>query len=142
MQIIKGQVDRDARLADLGNLMKDSYIFVEDIKSLPDKIPSLQGTICNLLSQTVECTMFLRECSGHGFGGMIISILLVPNLQYCRHRKVVVQCMGGPPHQPIHGQLHCAQAVFGDRYFDANSTCLFSRRRDRQQTTSGASIFV
>ncbi|KIJ13795.1 hypothetical protein PAXINDRAFT_13343 [Paxillus involutus ATCC 200175] len=70
--IIKGQVDRDARLADLGNLMKDSYLFVEDIKSLPDKIPSLQGTICNLLSQTVECTMFLRECSGHGFGEKLL----------------------------------------------------------------------
>ncbi|KAF8555069.1 hypothetical protein OG21DRAFT_1439273 [Imleria badia] len=66
--IIKGQVDRYARLEDLSGLMRDSYAFVENIKSFPEKIPALEGTIRTLLSQTVECTMFLRECGGHGFG--------------------------------------------------------------------------
>lgn len=53
--------------------MRDSYAFVENIKSFPEKIPALQGTIRTLLSQTVECTMFLRECSGHGFGRRVFS---------------------------------------------------------------------
>ncbi|KAF9225142.1 hypothetical protein BS17DRAFT_580275 [Gyrodon lividus] len=70
--IIKGQVDRDTRLDDLSGLMRDSYHFVEDIKSFPERIPALQGTICNLMTQTVECTMFLRECSGHGFGERLL----------------------------------------------------------------------
>ncbi|KAG6380569.1 hypothetical protein JVT61DRAFT_4932 [Boletus reticuloceps] len=70
--IIKGQVDRYARLEDLGSLMRDSYAFVENIKSFPEKLPTLEGTIRTLLSQTVECTMFLRECSGHGFGERVL----------------------------------------------------------------------
>ena len=67
-------MDRYARLEDLGVLMKDSYAFVEDIKSFPEKIPALDATIRALLSQTVECTMFLRECSGHGFGGITSAV--------------------------------------------------------------------
>ncbi|KAG9311726.1 hypothetical protein JVU11DRAFT_7966 [Chiua virens] len=66
--IIKGQVDRYARLQDLSGLMRDSYAFVENIKSFPEKIPILETTIRTLLSQTIECIMFIRECSGHGFG--------------------------------------------------------------------------
>jgi hypothetical protein len=66
-------MDRYARLEDLSGLMRDSYAFVENIKSFPEKIPALEGTIRTLLSQTVECTMFLRECSGHGFGRRVFS---------------------------------------------------------------------
>ncbi|KAF9237048.1 quinon protein alcohol dehydrogenase-like superfamily [Melanogaster broomeanus] len=72
-QIVAGQVDRDARLGDLSGLMRDSYFFVEDIKSFPEKIPALEQIIRDLLSQTVECIMFIRECSGHGFGEVLIS---------------------------------------------------------------------
>ena len=77
-QIMKGQVDRYARLEDLSGLMKDAYAFVENITSFPEKIPALEATIRTLLSQTVECTMFLRECSGHGFGGIIFSPAFFP----------------------------------------------------------------
>ena len=67
-------MDQYARLEDLGMLMKDSYAFIEDIKSFLEKIPALNTTIHALLSQTVECTMFLHECSGHGFGGIISTV--------------------------------------------------------------------
>ncbi|KAH7886378.1 hypothetical protein F5I97DRAFT_1270746 [Phlebopus sp. FC_14] len=66
--IIKGQVDRDSRLRDLVSLMRDCYGFVENVKAFPEKMPVLEEIVHRLLSQTVECTMFIRECSGHGFG--------------------------------------------------------------------------
>ncbi|KAH0833807.1 hypothetical protein J3R83DRAFT_10957 [Lanmaoa asiatica] len=38
INIDHGQVGRYARLEDLGGLMKDSYVFVENVKSFPEKI--------------------------------------------------------------------------------------------------------
>ncbi|KAN0073111.1 hypothetical protein V8E55_012251 [Tylopilus felleus] len=71
--IIKGQMDRDAKVEDLSGLMRDSYAFVEHIKSFPEKISALKGTIRRLLLQTVECTMFLRQYNAHGFAEKVVS---------------------------------------------------------------------
>ena len=66
-------MDRDAKVEDLSGLMRDSYAFVEHIKSFPEKISALKGTIRRLLLQTVECTMFLRQYNAHGFAGIAFS---------------------------------------------------------------------
>lgn len=60
--------------------MCDTYSFANDIKSLPERISVIEGTIRKLLAQTVECTMFIRECNGHGFGGKLLAIFVI----YCR----------------------------------------------------------
>ncbi|KAI6012810.1 hypothetical protein F5J12DRAFT_820855 [Pisolithus orientalis] len=71
--ILKTQLGQDARLDALGSLMKDAYLFVEDIKPFPEKIPMLEETIRKLLVQTSECIMFVQECSGHGFAKRLVS---------------------------------------------------------------------
>ncbi|KAI6138459.1 hypothetical protein BKA82DRAFT_4236015 [Pisolithus tinctorius] len=71
--ILKTQLCQDARLDALGSLMKDAYLFVEDIKPFPEKIPMLEETIRKLLVQTSECIMFVQECSGHGFAKRLVS---------------------------------------------------------------------
>ena len=69
-QAIKGQLDRDKEITELLDTMKDVYGFVEDVKKFPDKIDRLEDTILQILGQTVECSFFIREYCGHGFGGM------------------------------------------------------------------------
>ncbi|KAL4068832.1 hypothetical protein V8B97DRAFT_754129 [Scleroderma yunnanense] len=66
--IIKSQIDQDSRLDALASLMCDTYKFIDEVKLLPERIPTIEDTIRKLLTQTVECTMFIRECNGYGFG--------------------------------------------------------------------------
>ena len=70
-QAIKAQLDRDKEIAELLGTMKDVYSFVEDVKKFPDKIDRLEDTIIGILGQTVECSFFIQEYCGRGFGGMI-----------------------------------------------------------------------
>jgi hypothetical protein len=49
--------------------MATVYSFVDEIQSFPNKIKVLEDTIAKILIQTVECAIFIREYSGHGFGG-------------------------------------------------------------------------
>ena len=71
-QAIKGQLDRDKEITELLATMKDVYSFVEDVKKFPDKIDRLEDKILQILRQTVECSFFIQEYCGHGFGGMIV----------------------------------------------------------------------
>jgi len=71
-QAIKGQLDRDKEITELLATMKDVYSFVEDVKKFPDKIGRLEDIILQVLGQTVECSFFIQEYCGHGFGGMIV----------------------------------------------------------------------
>jgi hypothetical protein len=68
-QAVKGQLDRDAQLVDLVKTMEDVYSFVEASDSFQNKVHVLQKTIDRILKQTVECVIFIREYTGHGFGG-------------------------------------------------------------------------
>lgn len=70
MQILKGQIDRDRRIFDLVETMEDVYSFVDVVKSLPKKLEILEDVIVKILKQTVECAIFIREYTGHGFAGM------------------------------------------------------------------------
>ena len=55
--------------------MESVYSFVDAIRLLPNKLQLLEDVICQILKQTVECAIFIREYTGHGFAGTI-NILL------------------------------------------------------------------
>ena len=50
--------------------MEEVYSFVDVVDIYPEKIKILDDTILRILKQTVECAIFIREYSGHGFGGI------------------------------------------------------------------------
>ena len=52
--------------------MIDVWSFVDDVKSLPAKMNRLEDIIDNVQKQTVECAIFIREYTGHGFGGRLL----------------------------------------------------------------------
>jgi hypothetical protein len=66
---------------DLVNRMDDMYSFVDPIKNIPDKIKVLENTIMMILTQTVECAVFIREYSGHGFRGESFNFFRVARIQ-------------------------------------------------------------
>jgi hypothetical protein len=49
--------------------MQEVYSFVEASDSFREKVRALEDTIGNILKQTVECAIFIREYTGQGFGG-------------------------------------------------------------------------
>ena len=54
--------------------MDDVCSFVEDIRLIPNKLQRLTDTIADILKQTVECAIFIREYTGHGFAGACQSV--------------------------------------------------------------------
>ena len=49
--------------------MIELYSFVDDLDSLPEKIRRLEDAITRVLEQTIECGIFFREYTSHGFAG-------------------------------------------------------------------------
>ena len=68
-QVLKAQRDRDQSVCNLVLTMESVYSFVEAIQLVPDKLEILEEVIVKILKQTVECAIFIREYTGHGFGG-------------------------------------------------------------------------
>ena len=68
-QAIQGQLERDQRLVDLVTTMENVYSFVDVVQSIPGKLQLLEDIITKILQQTVECAIFIREYTGHGFIG-------------------------------------------------------------------------
>lgn len=66
--MVKGQFERDKKLVDLVSVMADVYSFVDAIQTVPSKVQLLEDIIAKILKQTVECAIFIREYTGHGFG--------------------------------------------------------------------------
>ena len=62
-------ITRDKKLVDLVTTMEDVYSLVDAVESDPSKIQGLEDTIMKILEQTIECSIFIREYAGHGFGG-------------------------------------------------------------------------
>ena len=68
-QVLKAQLDRDQSICNLVLTMESVYSFVKAIQLVPDKLEILEEVIVKILKQTVECAIFIREYTGHGFGG-------------------------------------------------------------------------
>lgn len=58
-------------LVDLVKTMEEVYSFVEASDAFQSKVQLLETTIEKTLKQTVECAIFIREYTGHGFGGRL-----------------------------------------------------------------------
>jgi hypothetical protein len=56
--------------------MDDVCSFVDDVQLIPNKLQRLTYIIADILKQTVECAIFVREYTGHGFAGMCQSVHL------------------------------------------------------------------
>jgi hypothetical protein len=67
-QVIKGQFERDRKLVALVTTMEEVYSFVDTIQALPNKLQVLENIVSKILKQTVECAIFIRQYTGHGFG--------------------------------------------------------------------------
>ena len=72
VQIIKGQLDRDQAIVDLLNDMELTFAFVDAVEILPDKITLLNDTIKDILKQTFECALYIREYAKRSFRGKCI----------------------------------------------------------------------
>jgi hypothetical protein len=66
---VKKQQERDAKLLSLVQTMIEVYSFVDDVESLSQKISRLEDVVLEITTQTVECSIFIREYTGHGFSG-------------------------------------------------------------------------
>ena len=66
---MRGQLERDRQLVGLMRAMEDFCSFVDVVRALPNKIQLLEDVLDQTLKQTVECAIFIREYTGHGFGG-------------------------------------------------------------------------
>jgi hypothetical protein len=73
MQAYKAQSDRDANLKSLWEAMEEVYEFADESKPLGGKGSLLEKQILAILHQTVECSIFIREYTGHGFAGGVLS---------------------------------------------------------------------
>jgi hypothetical protein len=51
--------------------MESVYSFVDAIEALPNKLRLLEDVISQILKQTVECSIFIREYTGRGFAGRL-----------------------------------------------------------------------
>ncbi|KZP15684.1 hypothetical protein FIBSPDRAFT_977365 [Athelia psychrophila] len=71
-KIIVAQVAVDQSVADLASTMQGTYSFVDALEAVPSKIPLLEDIIQRIFIQTVECAIFIREYSGHGFAGRLL----------------------------------------------------------------------
>jgi hypothetical protein len=70
IQAVKAQVSRDKVLLGLVATMEEVCSFVDVIKSVPNRLRQLEDIINDILKQIVECSIFIREYTGHGFAGM------------------------------------------------------------------------
>jgi hypothetical protein len=69
VQAVKSQQATDNKTLELVQNMVEVYSFVEDVESLSQKIKRLENVVTEITKQTLECAIFLREYTGHGFTG-------------------------------------------------------------------------
>jgi hypothetical protein len=99
VQAVNEQVKRDKKLVDLVMAMENVYSFVDTIHALPSKLQVLEDTITKILKQTIECAMFIREYTGHGFGcGYELVITDMLELMCCTAR-VAIQAFSDASHK-------------------------------------------
>jgi hypothetical protein len=82
-KVVQGQLDRDQSVVDLVSNMEALYSFVRPIQEFPEKLELLEDIIMDILRQTFECVIFLREYTGHGF----CSMLCITNTIQCAELK-------------------------------------------------------
>ncbi|KAJ7891922.1 hypothetical protein B0H14DRAFT_2335534, partial [Mycena olivaceomarginata] len=67
--VIKAQQETDAKLVKLVQTLVEVYDFAKDIKSLSEKMKSLEDIVAEIVREIAKCAIFVREYVGSGFGG-------------------------------------------------------------------------
>ncbi|KAJ7190140.1 hypothetical protein GGX14DRAFT_606487 [Mycena pura] len=76
---VEHQRDVDDKIMKLVSAMVEVYSFVEHVEFLAEKIIPLESTIAAIAKQTLECAIFVREYTGHGFSGRLVRTTLTNN---------------------------------------------------------------
>ncbi|KAJ7660651.1 hypothetical protein DFH06DRAFT_1325917 [Mycena polygramma] len=71
-QAVKAEQETQEKLKKLVDIMVSVYSFTEETDALPQKIKSLEDKVLAIIKQTVECAVFIREYSGHGFTARVM----------------------------------------------------------------------
>ncbi|KAK6988521.1 WD40 repeat-like protein [Favolaschia claudopus] len=71
-QVMEKQRDADEKIAKLVQAMVKLYSSVGDIGFLRSRINTLENVVLEIAAQTVECSHFIREYTGHGFSGRLL----------------------------------------------------------------------
>ncbi|KAJ7609596.1 hypothetical protein DFH06DRAFT_1485786 [Mycena polygramma] len=66
-QAVKAEQETQEKLKKLVDIMVSVYSFTEETDALPQKIKSLENAVLAIVKQTIECAVFIREYTGHGF---------------------------------------------------------------------------
>ncbi|KAF9059433.1 WD40-repeat-containing domain protein [Rhodocollybia butyracea] len=93
---VEKQKETDEDVCRLVQTMAEVYAFAKDIESAAEKIKRLETTVYALVKQTGECALFIREYTGHGFGGRLLKNVLSEDREQhwkpcmCRPKTLVV----------------------------------------------------
>ncbi|KAJ7653581.1 hypothetical protein DFH06DRAFT_1417127 [Mycena polygramma] len=71
-QAVKREQVTEEKLHKLVDTMVTVYSFAEETDVLAKKLKNLEDKILAIVKQTVECALFIREYSGHGFAARAI----------------------------------------------------------------------
>ncbi|KAL5520575.1 hypothetical protein ACEPAG_9799 [Sanghuangporus baumii] len=69
---VKNVFEADKKVIDLVRTMSEAFLIVCDVQTLRDRAVGLQRSIDGLLKQTIECCIFIREYTSHGFVGRML----------------------------------------------------------------------
>lgn len=75
LQSVSNQIKMDAKLIELVRAMTETFAFLQDARSLPDKVQNLENSINDLLKQITECCYFVRQYTRPGLIGMSTILL-------------------------------------------------------------------
>lgn len=70
LQVVKNQCKTDNSVVTLVIQLKDAISYAELAWSTKTRTQHLEEAIIALLQQSVECCVFIKEYTGHGFFGM------------------------------------------------------------------------
>ncbi|KAF7347058.1 WD40 repeat-like protein [Mycena venus] len=73
---LEAKLEADQKIVGLAETMAEVYSFTDDVDFLKDKIKTLENVILKITIQTIECSFFIREYTGHGFLGSLVQTTL------------------------------------------------------------------
>jgi len=68
-KVVSKQLDEDKMVVQLATSMADAYSFTNDLHTLAVRSSNFEGNVTRMFQQTIECSLFIREYTYHGFVG-------------------------------------------------------------------------